>query len=93
MLGNYQLMKLMGEGAMGRVFQARHTKLDRMMAIKLLRPEHASNRSFIDRFFQEARAANQINHEHIVEISDFAEEPGPKGPRVFCVMELLSGQA
>ncbi|MGQ0504004.1 MAG: serine/threonine-protein kinase, partial [Myxococcaceae bacterium] len=92
-LGNYQLQGLLGAGAMGQVFQARHIKLDRQMAIKLLRPEHASNRGFIDRFFQEARAANQINHEHIVEIFDFVEEQHPDGPQVYCVMELLQGKS
>ncbi len=92
-LGNYQLERVLGAGAMGRVFEARHVKLDRQMAIKLLRPEHASNRGFIDRFFQEARAANQINHEHIVQIFDFLEEPHAEGPRVYCVMELLQGKS
>ncbi len=92
-LGNYQLQKLLGAGAMGQVFQARHVRLDRAMAIKLLRPEHASNRGFIDRFFQEARAANQINHEHIVQIFDFVEEQSADGPRVYCVMELLHGKS
>lgn len=90
-LGNYQLERLLGEGSMGRVFQARHVRLGRQVALKVLRPEHARDSGFVRRFFQEARSVNQINHEHIVEIFDFVEEP-EKG-RVYCVMELLRGQS
>ncbi len=91
-LGSYQLVRLLGEGSMGRVFQARHTLLGRQVAIKILRPEQYRNSDLIQRFFQEARTVNQINHEHIVEIFDFVQEPGADGPRsVYCVMELLGG--
>ncbi|RKG91741.1 serine/threonine-protein kinase [Corallococcus terminator] len=89
-LGNYQLERLLGEGSMGRVFQARHVRLGRQVALKVLRPEHARDSSFVQRFFQEARTVNQINHEHIVEIFDFVDE-SPHG-HVYCVMELLRGQ-
>jgi serine/threonine-protein kinase len=91
-LGPYQLEKIIGEGAMGRVFLARHARLDRRVAIKVLRPELALQPSFVHRFFQEARAVNQINHQHIVEILDFVEEQGEAGqPQVYCVMEYLAG--
>ncbi|WP_426756958.1 serine/threonine-protein kinase [Myxococcus sp. Y35] len=91
-LGNYQLEQLLGEGSMGRVFQARHTRLGRQVALKVLRSEHAKDRGFVQRFFQEARTVNQINHEHIVEIFDFVDESAVGGP-VYCVMELLRGQS
>ncbi|HEX8705844.1 MAG TPA: serine/threonine-protein kinase [Myxococcaceae bacterium] len=90
-LGNYQLERLLGEGSMGRVFQARHIRLGRQVALKVLRPQHAHDVSFVRRFFQEARSVNQINHEHIVEIFDFVEEVA-RG-QVYCVMELLRGQS
>ncbi|MBZ4375796.1 serine/threonine-protein kinase [Corallococcus sp. AS-1-6] len=90
-LGNYQLEKLLGEGSMGRVFQARHVRLGRQVALKVLKPEHARDSSFVQRFFQEARTVNQINHEHIVEVFDFVDE-SPDG-HVYCVMELLRGQS
>ena len=90
-LGNYQLERLLGEGSMGRVFQARHVRLGRQVALKVLRPEHARDSSFVQRFFQEARTVNQINHEHIVEVFDFVDE-SPDG-HVYCVMELLRGQS
>ena len=93
-LGNYQLVQLIGEGTMGRVFLARHVKLGRPVALKILRAEHAKNSALIQRFFQEAKAVNQINHDHIVEIFDFVEEGSPTPtPRVYCVMELLQGKS
>ncbi|HZI12704.1 MAG TPA: serine/threonine-protein kinase [Myxococcus sp.] len=90
-LGNYQLERLLGEGSMGRVFQARHARLGRQVALKVLKPEHARDGGFVQRFFQEARTVNQINHEHIVEIFDFVDEG--EGGHVYCVMELLRGQS
>ncbi|GMU60563.1 MAG: hypothetical protein AMXMBFR34_23260 [Myxococcaceae bacterium] len=93
-LGHWRLEKLLGEGSMGQVFKGRHAMLGRVSAIKVLRPEQYKNRELIQRFFQEARTVNQINHEHIVEIFDFVEEPGPDGPSVvYCVMELLDGRS
>ncbi len=91
-LGAYQLVRLLGEGGMGRVFQARHTRLGRQVALKVLKPEHARNEDLVRRFFHEARAVNEINHEHIIEVHDFVQELGPDGqPRVYYVMELLAG--
>ncbi|HEX5754406.1 MAG TPA: serine/threonine-protein kinase [Archangium sp.] len=90
-LGSYQLERLLGEGSMGQVFQARHTRLGRQVALKVLRSAFSHDRGFVQRFFQEARAVNQINHEHIVEIFDFIEDA--EHGRVYCVMELLRGQS
>ena len=93
-LGQYRLEGVLGEGAMGRVFQARHVSLGRPAAVKVLRAEHAKNTHLIQRFFHEARAVNQINHAHIVEILDFVEETAVSGrARVYCVMEMLEGQS
>ena len=91
LLGSYRLEKLLGEGSMGRVFLARHTLLGRTAAIKVMRPEYAHAPQFVERFFQEAKAVNQINHEHIVEVLDFAEDKTEHGRRVYCVMEMLDG--
>jgi len=93
-LGSYELVELIGEGSMGRVFLARHARLGRQVALKVLRPEHLRNRNLIQRFFQEARSVNQINHEHIVEVFDFVDEVDAAGSgRVYCVMELLVGSS
>jgi tRNA A-37 threonylcarbamoyl transferase component Bud32 len=92
-VGAYVLQRLLGEGSMGRVFAARHTRLGRTVALKILRPEHARSRETVQRFFQEARTVNEIDHAHIVEIFDFVEEalPGDR-LRAYCVMELLEGE-
>ncbi len=92
LIGPYQLVEMIGEGSMGRVYLAKHCKLGRQVALKVLRSEHVRSRSLVHRFFQEARAVNQINHEHIVQVFDFVEEETTVGePRVYCVMELLKG--
>ena len=93
-LGPWELVSLLGEGAMGQVFLGKHSLLGRQAAIKVLRPEQYQREDLIQRFFQEARSVNQINHEHIVEISDFGKELGPDGQptAVYFVMELLQGE-
>ncbi|MBX5483969.1 MAG: serine/threonine protein kinase, partial [Myxococcaceae bacterium] len=76
------------------VFLARHARLGRVVALKLLKPEHAHNRDQVERFIREARAVNRIRDQHIVEIFDLVDEPGPHGSRrVYCVMELLRGKS
>jgi eukaryotic-like serine/threonine-protein kinase len=90
-LGSYQLERLLGEGSMGQVFQARHVRLGRQVALKVLRSAFSHDAGYVRRFFQEAHAVNRINHEHIVEIFDFVEDA--EHGVVYCVMELLRGQA
>ncbi len=88
-LGSYKLVSLLGEGAMGRVFKARHVKLGRAVAVKVLNPEYAARADVVKRFFREARVVNDISHEHIVEVTDFVELPGC----AFLVMEMLDGES
>ena len=91
-VGSYELVRLLGEGSMGRVYEARHLKLGRRVAIKMLRSEQANDAELVRRFFQEARTINRINHPHIVEIHDFVEDNDEKArPRAYCVMEHLDG--
>jgi serine/threonine protein kinase len=90
-LGSYELLALLGEGAMGRVFLARHIKLGRKVAIKVLRPAQAQQRELVERFFQEARLVNRISHPHIVEIHDFIDGRESDTRSSYCVMELLEG--
>lgn len=86
--GSYRLVRQIGEGGMGRVFIAEHIRLGRPVALKILRLEYSGNIEAVQRFFAEARAVNTINHENIIEVSDFIENPS--GPS-FYVMELLKG--
>jgi len=89
-MGKFQLLELIGEGGMGKVYLAEHTMIGRMAAIKLLRPKYAARKDIVHRFFQEARAVNQIRHDNIVQITDFVEGEGKAG-HTYLVMELLTG--
>src|SRR5262252_3075299 len=79
LLGTYEILDLLGQGAIGIVYLAQHTKLKRKVAIKVLRDELASNEKAVVRFFGEARAVNEIAHENIVEITDFVEAEPSRG--------------
>src|SRR5262245_52447741 len=65
-LGPYRLLVRLGEGGMGEVFKARHRHLQRVSAIKIIRREHLSNPTVLQRFDREARAAAQLDHVNIV---------------------------
>jgi serine/threonine-protein kinase len=88
-IGSYRLIALIGEGSIGRVFVAEHTKLGRKVALKMLRAEATASPRALSRFFGEARAVNEIRHENIVEITDFVE--GGDHPS-YLIMELLEGE-
>ncbi|MFI5288220.1 MAG: protein kinase [Polyangia bacterium] len=84
----YRVVRLLGEGGMGQVFEAQHVNINKRFAIKLLRPEIVSNPEAVARFRQEAWSASSIGHENIVEIDDFATLPNGS---VYLAMELLAG--
>ncbi|MFZ5470072.1 MAG: protein kinase domain-containing protein [Myxococcota bacterium] len=91
-IGNYELLDVLGQGGMGRVFLARHVRLGRKVALKILKPELAGDPTQVARFFQEGQAVGRINHPHIVEFYDFVEEPRSQGGRIYYVMEALVGK-
>jgi serine/threonine protein kinase/Leucine-rich repeat (LRR) protein len=86
-LGQYLLLERLGEGGMGQVFKARHQKLARIVAIKLIRKERLSNPTAVRRFQHEVRAAAQLNHPHVVLAYDADEVKGTH----FLVMEYVEG--
>ena len=93
-LGPYELHRILGEGAMGRVYLGKHNRIGREAAIKVLKAEHARHKDLVQRFIQEATAVNAIKNDHIVEVHDFGEELTADGTsRVYCVMEVLHGRA
>jgi eukaryotic-like serine/threonine-protein kinase len=84
---HYRLTRKLGEGGMGVVFEARDDRLDRMVAIKRLRPMD-TDPSLKERLLREARVAAGISHPNICQVYELAEENG----ELFVVMELLEGE-
>ena len=73
-IGNYQVLRFLGEGGMGRVYVARHTVLDRDVVVKRILPELVSNPEVVRRFLVEARAAARLEHRNIVVVHDAATD-------------------
>src|SRR6516164_1881366 len=65
------IVKLLGQGGMGAVYQARQPGLDRLVAVKVLPPEAGRDPTFAERFTREARALARLNHPNIVAVYDF----------------------
>ena len=87
LLGNYLLLSKLGQGGMGTVYKALHTRMQRVVALKTLKPG-TSSPMFIERFYREVRAAARLNHPHAVAAYDADEcELGH-----FLVMEFVDGE-
>src|SRR6185437_8713803 len=84
----YRMRVRLGAGGMAEVFRAEDTRLGRDVAIKVLRPELATDPVFRDRFEAEARAAARLSHRNVVAVYDVGEDA--RG-RPFIVMELVAG--
>jgi serine/threonine protein kinase len=85
--GRYRLIELLGRGSMGEVWHAHDTAIDRMVALKMLLPHYAQNRTFTQRFRREARAAARLDDPHVVPIYDVGELDG----RLYVTMRLING--
>ena len=72
--GRYRLVELLGRGGMGEVWRAQDTAIDRMVALKVLLPHYAQDRTFNQRFRREARSAARLDDPHVVPIYDVGEE-------------------
>ena len=86
--GRYEILELLGEGGMGAVYKARDTAVDRLIALKLIRPDLAGNPSILQRFKQELVLARQVTHRNVIRIYDLGEADGLK----FITMEYIEGQ-
>jgi len=88
-LGAYEILDFLGEGAMAQVFKARHSQLNRFVALKLLHAHYSSDPDFIQQFTEEAQNLAQLRHPNIVQVYDadiFGEYP-------YLAMEFIDGRA
>ena len=86
--GRYRLEARIGEGGMGIVFRARHVLIDRVVAVKLIRPDLRGETHLRAWMLREARAANRVDHAHIIDIHDIGETDEGE---LYLVMEYLVG--
>ena len=86
----YRIVRLLGRGGMGEVYEAQHVVVGRRFALKFLHPHLARGRDSLSRFLREARAAGALDSEHIAAVLDFdtAADGSP-----FLVMEYLAGES
>ena len=88
LLGKYALVRRLGEGGMGAVFQADNLSIGRTVAIKVLPPHLAKDQTYLGRFRRESRLAARISHPNVVQVLDADETDG----RHYLVMEYVEGE-
>jgi eukaryotic-like serine/threonine-protein kinase len=86
--GRYRLIRRIGKGGMGIVYEAEHVGLDKRVAVKFLIDRFAEDPEVIERFHREARTASRIGHENIIDVTDVGQGDDV---RPYIVMELLDG--
>ena len=94
-VGNYLVTQKLGEGGMGAVYLAEHPTIGKKVALKILHAEFSQNPEVAERFFNEAKAVNAIQHPNIVDIVDYGVlQTGPRreDQLVYFIMEFLAGQ-
>jgi len=84
----YEILAMLGQGGMGAVYKARDRELDRLVALKVIRPELTTNPEILKRFKQELILARQVTHRNVIRIFDLGQADGLK----FITMDFLEGQ-
>ncbi|MEO6953964.1 MAG: serine/threonine-protein kinase [Polyangia bacterium] len=93
-VGNYLIKAKLGEGGMGTVYLGEHPGIGKRVAVKVLLEELASKEDIVTRFFNEAKAVNDIGHENIVDVIDFGKMKSDAGVDiVYFIMEYLDGES
>src|SRR5688572_31598166 len=92
-IGNYKVVAKLGEGGMGSVYLAEHPLIGKKVALKVLHEEYSANNEVVGRFFNEAKAVNDIGHPNIVDIIDFGQVQNGKQNFVYFIMEFLAGES
>jgi serine/threonine-protein kinase len=92
-IGNYLVTQKVGEGGMGSVYLAEHPHIGKKVALKVLHQEFSANQEVVTRFFNEAKAVNDIQHPNIVDIVDYGmiQAGGGREALVYFIMEYLAG--
>jgi len=86
--GRYEILGVLGQGGMGAVYKARDRELDRLIALKVIRPELATDPAILQRFKQELILARNITHKNVIRIFDLGEADGVR----FISMEYIEGE-
>jgi serine/threonine-protein kinase len=86
-VGPYLLLERLGAGGMGQVFKARHTRLGKLVALKLIHPHYLGDRAAAKRFLREMQSLSRLDHPNIVRALDAGEDNG----RAYLVMEYVEG--
>jgi serine/threonine protein kinase len=86
--GRYQIVKELGRGSMGVVYQAYDPQFDRSIALKVMRQDRVTSDAYVKRFLKEARAIGRLSHYHIVTAYDAGEDQGT----IFLAMEFVEGR-
>jgi serine/threonine protein kinase/tetratricopeptide (TPR) repeat protein len=89
MFGNYELLEILGQGGMGVVYKARHKRLDRLVALKMIRTGWLATKEQVQRFQNEARTVAKLDHPNIVPIHEVGE--GETNGQPFYTMKLVEG--
>lgn len=88
--GKYEIERLLGQGAIGTVYLAKHPRLDLPLAVKMLKSSVARDRQSVERFERGARNLSRVNHPHVCRLYDFGEtEDG----QLFLVLEYVEGES
>jgi serine/threonine-protein kinase len=87
--GRYRILRVIGEGGMGVVYEALHVVIEKPVAVKVLRETFTGRPDVVERFRQEAKSASRIGHPNIIDVSDFGETPSGAS---YIVMEMLTGE-
>ena len=89
-LGPYEIQSPLGAGGMGEVYRAKDTRLDRVVAIKVLASHLSSSSELKQRMEREARAVSSLNHPHICHLYDVGSQDGADYPRIWIARILIS---
>jgi serine/threonine-protein kinase len=86
--GRYQIVKEIGKGSMGVVYEAYDPDIDRYIALKVLREDRVTSKAFVERFLKEAKAIGRFSHSNIVTVYDVGQDHGT----IYIAMEFVTGE-